>query len=565
MFSRILPLVAATVITAVLTTVFQPLAFVGTMAQANVSQPTACRTFLGTGKVLCGKFLSYWQGHGGLPQFGYPISNQFSEKSPLDGKEYVVQYFERTVFELHPENKPPYDVLLSLLGSAAYRARYPNGAPSQVPNTSGNSVAFPQTGKRVGGSFLIYWNASGGLSQNGYPISDEFQERSPIDGNTYRVQYFERAVMEWHPGNTPPDDIMLSLLGALRYKDKYVGDKPLPPGARLVLPALPALRTLPHTAVAGNTMFYLRPVDDIAENPSSADSTPNTDIYAFDLALGRNVPITQSPSPKGDLATDGQTLAWTEERTGGFKIIHAYNLSSQAFVAPAIYAKTSRCEPAGCVAVNQGVVYYQDSVPGHEGLFARELATGKETLVDKNGSGPVCRDGVLLWVHREEDRPLSAKLQLSKTTLLGQAITIAEASSPPLFQNYVVSGNTVIYNKWVSGDGQLYIYNLATASQKAVPDISYTPDAAVSGNIVAWTQRLGGTCVTGCGDYVDKKRMGYYTLNENVNHALTPYSEYNPDVVGIVDGKYLLFTMHDNPGSRLSESTYSLFVLEPQQ
>jgi hypothetical protein len=33
-----------------------------------------------------------------------------------DGQEYTVQWFERARFEHHPENDPPYDVLLGLLG-----------------------------------------------------------------------------------------------------------------------------------------------------------------------------------------------------------------------------------------------------------------------------------------------------------------------------------------------------------------------------------------------------------------------------------------------------------------
>jgi hypothetical protein len=33
-----------------------------------------------------------------------------------DGNEYQVQYFERARFELHPENEPPFNVLLGLLG-----------------------------------------------------------------------------------------------------------------------------------------------------------------------------------------------------------------------------------------------------------------------------------------------------------------------------------------------------------------------------------------------------------------------------------------------------------------
>jgi hypothetical protein len=43
------------------------------------------------------------------------------EVNELDGKVYAVQYFERAVFEYHPENQPPYDVLLSHLGTFRYR------------------------------------------------------------------------------------------------------------------------------------------------------------------------------------------------------------------------------------------------------------------------------------------------------------------------------------------------------------------------------------------------------------------------------------------------------------
>ncbi|HEY0070712.1 MAG TPA: PQQ-binding-like beta-propeller repeat protein, partial [Chloroflexia bacterium] len=179
------------------------------------------RTFPETGKTVRGLFLDYWDTHGGLPQQGFPISEVIGEVSDLDGKPYTVQYFERAVFEYHPENQPPYNVLLSQLGTFQYRKKYPNGAPNQQPNTSPGSVLFPETGKRVGGRFLQYWQQNGGLAQQGFPISDEFIEKSDLDGKTYRVQYFERAVFEMHPENQPPFDVLLSQLGTFQYREKY--------------------------------------------------------------------------------------------------------------------------------------------------------------------------------------------------------------------------------------------------------------------------------------------------------------------------------------------------------
>jgi uncharacterized protein (DUF885 family) len=179
------------------------------------------RTFTETGKTVKGKFLTYWNEHGGLPQQGFPISEEMQEKSDTDGKTYTVQYFERAVFELHTENQPPNDVLLSLLGNFLYKQKYPGGAPGQKPNTSTGSQLFQQTGKRVGGLFLEYWQQHGGLAQQGYPISEEFTEKSDLDGKPYTVQYFERAVFEAHPENQSPYNVLLSQLGTFRYRARY--------------------------------------------------------------------------------------------------------------------------------------------------------------------------------------------------------------------------------------------------------------------------------------------------------------------------------------------------------
>src|SRR5438874_13349312 len=81
-------------------------------AQAHSSY----RYFPETEHSVSGKFLAYWDQHGGLAQQGYPITQEMQEPSDINGKVYTVQYFERAVFERHPENQPPYDVLLSLLG-----------------------------------------------------------------------------------------------------------------------------------------------------------------------------------------------------------------------------------------------------------------------------------------------------------------------------------------------------------------------------------------------------------------------------------------------------------------
>lgn len=100
--------------------------------QPNQRDPS-CEYVAVTGHHLCTAFRAYWHAHGldfgdpgisyreSLALFGYPISEEF-RMTLEDGKEYTVQYFERVRMEWHPENNPPYDVLLGRFGAALLTA-----------------------------------------------------------------------------------------------------------------------------------------------------------------------------------------------------------------------------------------------------------------------------------------------------------------------------------------------------------------------------------------------------------------------------------------------------------
>jgi hypothetical protein len=162
------------------------------------------RLFPETGKCVNEPFLSYWNAHGQLPINGYPISDAFIQTLE-DGKSYTVQYFERARMELHPENQPPYNVLLGQFGRRIHPADPPAAAKP-------GARFFTETGHNLSGSFLAYWTANGGLQQFGYPISEEFTQTLE-DGKSYTVQYFERARFEHHPENQPPYDVLLGQFG----------------------------------------------------------------------------------------------------------------------------------------------------------------------------------------------------------------------------------------------------------------------------------------------------------------------------------------------------------------
>jgi hypothetical protein len=181
-------------------------------------QNTADRVFFSqTGHSLSHGFKQYWERNGGLAVFGYPITEEFTERNRL-GEFSAVQYFERAKFEYHPEYKDtPFEVELGLLGNQVAARR----APVAEAGTDSQHIYFKETGQYLSYGFKYYWERNGGLAVFGLPITGEFQEVNPIDGKTYTVQYFERARFEYHPEfKGTPYETELGLLGtqAVQYK-----------------------------------------------------------------------------------------------------------------------------------------------------------------------------------------------------------------------------------------------------------------------------------------------------------------------------------------------------------
>lgn len=93
--------------------------------QSGIASNADCNAYGETGHTLCFGFKKYWEQHGGLWMFGYPISQEFQEKNPDTGQVYTVQYFERARFEYHPDLAgTPYEVLLGRLGAQLACQRY---------------------------------------------------------------------------------------------------------------------------------------------------------------------------------------------------------------------------------------------------------------------------------------------------------------------------------------------------------------------------------------------------------------------------------------------------------
>lgn len=174
----------------------------------------------GIGSCISERFLEYWRENGGLPVFGYPLTPAFEQQTP-EGT-FLVQYFERQRFELHPEQRRPYDVLLGRLGDEALRRQSRDWRNEPTNPSNPNCWTSPQTGRSMCDPFMRYWNnhylrglspTDGSLALWGLPLTDAKIERN-ADGDSVKTQWLERARYEHHPNNAPQYQVLLGRLGA---------------------------------------------------------------------------------------------------------------------------------------------------------------------------------------------------------------------------------------------------------------------------------------------------------------------------------------------------------------
>ncbi|NJN16803.1 MAG: CAP domain-containing protein [Oscillochloris sp.] len=100
--------------------------------------PAGCTAFAATGHMLCGSFAAFWQEHGGLEIFGYPITPRTTQSRP-DGRLIDVQYTERARFEqIHGSDQ----VMLGLLGRERYQATPPSEPARAWPSEVREIIAL---------------------------------------------------------------------------------------------------------------------------------------------------------------------------------------------------------------------------------------------------------------------------------------------------------------------------------------------------------------------------------------------------------------------------------------
>lgn len=148
-----------------------------------------------------GEFAAFYEAHGGERVFGAPLTGVRDD----DGVR--VQYFENARLEFRPGDLPGHRVRLSPL--LALRDRPPD-PPGPTP-AAGEALAvyYAATGHTVRDQFLSFYDAYGGPSVFGYPLTEV------ITDNGRQVQYFENAVFYWDAEAPPGECVKLAPMGAM--------------------------------------------------------------------------------------------------------------------------------------------------------------------------------------------------------------------------------------------------------------------------------------------------------------------------------------------------------------
>ncbi|HMK07860.1 MAG TPA: hypothetical protein VK449_02410, partial [Anaerolineales bacterium] len=190
------------------TLVLLALAVAGVAAVAQ-SPPAAAqeeggRYYSETGHTLDGRFVGFFDDHGGSAILGFPITDSFVD--PASG--WRIQYLENARLELAPEaGSGRVGVRLAALGEALGGWQAPLDA-AEIPGAAdANCRYYAESGHSVCHAFLSFYQAHGGPDSFGYPIS-EFQ----LVGDRI-VQYFQAIRLDWYPETPSGEPVRVAPLG----------------------------------------------------------------------------------------------------------------------------------------------------------------------------------------------------------------------------------------------------------------------------------------------------------------------------------------------------------------
>ncbi len=160
------------------------------------------------GLPIAPEFQRFYDDNGGLQIFGFPLAEAY----PDVNSGHLVQYFQRMRLEYDPAQD---QVLVSPLGQWAVAAQ-----PGISFSDLELPVNAPQDEPEVEGAFLTFYQAHGGQSFFGPPITEQLD-----DGGT-RSQYFRNGRLDWLPEASIDNRVQLARLGEAHYRQVGIFDDP---------------------------------------------------------------------------------------------------------------------------------------------------------------------------------------------------------------------------------------------------------------------------------------------------------------------------------------------------
>jgi hypothetical protein len=211
----------------------------------------------------------------------------------------------------------------------------------------------------------------------------------------------------------------------------------------------------------------------------------------------------------------------------------------------------------GGIALDDGVLYYADTAPSHQGIYAYDLATGQTQQVTPTGHQPVVNDGTLLW--QEVQHPvgsLVARRQLYARKLNGSVTDTLIVSGTAALSNYAVAGDRVVWSfNPPELDQRVTSYNLTTG------DIQVLSSRAgrlptINQNGVAWSEAGVSS------QQVMTQTLQVYDYTTNQTRPLIAKSTAIIRWHTFADAETLAVTIERNPRS---SSTNELYLIPFQQ
>lgn len=212
--------------------------------QTSAQQPVETERYFPTsGHWVKGEFLkTYSQVSDPVRLYGFPITEAFSGDLSSNT---LVQFFEKAMFILRVNGSGGVTVEVMPLGRYVYT---PDNPRALIEKRAGCRV-YPEADFPVCYAFLEFYEIYGGATQFGKPISGiELQ-------NEYKVQYFERARLEFHPELPAGKKVQVADLGAQYFYLMRLDPRLLRPIANAAINSIISLkvRAFPQNAVTGTS------------------------------------------------------------------------------------------------------------------------------------------------------------------------------------------------------------------------------------------------------------------------------------------------------------------------